>query len=396
MWLIYLLAMFTLDMAIYANGPISPVSLYYLLNGLPAVLFLVLTYLIYLKKIGIIIFPFLIVLITLTPILINTLFNIHLPPAPLSNLEGMVLWQLPVLFIGMVLVAWSCRLGTIILYSLGVNLGEVVIVFAVSLSEQLRQPFYLYIIAIRTVCFIVVGVFINRLVNILHLQQVSLKAANDQLTHYASTLENLTVSRERNRMSRELHDTVVHTLSGLIVQLETTKAYWDVEPETAKGYLDSSLKATRTGLEETRRAVKDLRASPLGDLGLVGALKDLLNNAGQRGNLAVECALPDNSLLLSPDVEQSIYRIAQEAVENVVHHANARHLIIQMKVVDKDITLLIQDDGIGFDPGKNIPAGHYGLSGMRERATLVGGGPTIHSQPQKGTKIALSIIGCVR
>jgi hypothetical protein len=170
MWLIYLLAMFTLDMAIYANGPISPVSLYYLLNGLPAVLFLVLTYLIYLKKIGIIIFPFLIVLITLTPILINTLFNIHLPPAPLSNLEGMVLWQLPVLFIGMVLVAWSCRLGTIILYSLGVNLGEVVIVFAVSLSEQLRQPFYLYIIAIRTVCFIVVGVFINRLVNILHLR----------------------------------------------------------------------------------------------------------------------------------------------------------------------------------------------------------------------------------
>jgi signal transduction histidine kinase len=216
------------------------------------------------------------------------------------------------------------------------------------------------------------------------------------LTHYASTLENLTVSRERNRMSRELHDTVVHNLSGLIVQLETTEAYWDVESETAKEYLDSALKVTRTGLQETRRAIKDLRATPLEDLGLVGAMKDLLSNAGQRSNLAIDCVLPDDNLYLPPDAEQAIYRITQEAVENVIHHANARHLIIQMRVVGKDLTLLIQDDGIGFDAEQNVPAGHFGLSGMRERARMVGGMLTVISQPQKGTKIHLSIVGCVR
>ena len=102
-----------------------------------------------------------------------------------------------------------------------------------------------------------------------------LRQANAQLTHYASTLENLTVSRERNRMARELHDTLAHTLTGLSVTLETVKAYWDVDEDKARGLLDKSLETTRTGVEETRRALKSLRASPLEDMGLTLAIQKM-------------------------------------------------------------------------------------------------------------------------
>jgi signal transduction histidine kinase len=192
-----------------------------------------------------------------------------------------------------------------------------------------------------------------------------------------------------------LHDTVVHTLSGLSVQLETIRAYWDVEPETAKSMLESSMEATRTGLQETRRAIKALRASPLDDLGLVGAIQNLLDFAAQRGNLVIDSALPGGELFLPPNIEQALYRITQEAIENIIHHAQAKKIFARLQIQDKDINLLIQDDGIGFDPQVISFAGHYGLTGMRERAKLAGGELTILSQPQQGTKIQLVIKGCV-
>jgi signal transduction histidine kinase len=134
-------------------------------------------------------------------------------------------------------------------------------------------------------------------------------------------------------------------------------------------------------LQETRRALKALRASPLEDLGLMIALRELFESAAERGKLLLEISLPDKELLLSPDVEQCIYRIAQEAVENVVHHANAQHLSAQLTVAGAEIQLVIRDDGIGFKPETHSPAGHFGLKGMQERAQLVGGVLSIDSQP---------------
>jgi len=305
----------------------------------------------------------------------------------------MVLRQLPVMFIGLVLVAWHYNLATMVLFSLGTNAFELLVVFAVGQFNDPRLQSFYFITIIRTICFVVVGVFINRLITHLREQQASLEAANHQLTHYASTLENLTVSRERNRMSRELHDTVVHTLSGLSVQLETAKAYWEVNLETAKNLLDQSLDATRAGLLETRRALKELRASPLEDLGLVAAIQQVSRSAAERGRLVLGCVLPDHDLFLSPDVEQCIYRIAQEGIENVVHHANARQLAVHLAANEKDVELLIHDDGRGFIPEASLPAGHFGLAGMRERAHLVGGELTITSQLNCGTTIRLVIKG---
>ncbi len=396
MWLAYLAAMGLVDGFIYANQSASPILLYYLANSLPALIFLGLAYSGWLRKQSEAPALVMLLVITIAPILINYATNIHLPPAPLSNLEGMVLRQLPVLFIGLVLVAWHYNLTTILLYSLVTNGLEIGIVFGFTLLDGERLTALFFIVVIRTVCLIVVGIFVNQLITRLRSQQASLQTANLKLAHYASTLEDLTISRERNRMSRELHDTVVHTLSGLSVELETAKAYWDVAPDTARSLLDQSLEATRSGLQETRRAIKALRASPLDDLGLIRAIQALADAAALRGRLSVKASLPGCDLVLSPDVEQCVYRIAQEGVENVIHHANARSLVIQLDENRPDVCLLIQDDGIGFDPQVSQTSGHFGLANMRERAALAGGELSIHSQPGQGTTLQLVIKGSAR
>jgi signal transduction histidine kinase len=396
MWIVYLASLASIDVLIYANGAKTPILSYHLINALPALLFLLLAFIPWPKETDKLLTPLMILIISLAPILIYHLLDLRLPPAPLSNLEGMVLRQLPVLFIGLVLVAWHYNLVSMLLFSVGANLLEQALVFALGRFDASELIVFYFIIVIRTVCFIVAGVFINQLIAMLRAQQQSLEAANHQLAHYVSTLESLTVSRERNRMSRELHDTVVHTLSGLAVQLETAKAYWSVEPDTAKSLLDQSLEATRNGLQETRRALKELRASPLEDLGLALALRQLVQKAVERGKLVSDVLLPEQELILSPDVEQSIYRIAQEAIENVVHHANAAHLILRLTSPSDEVTLRIQDDGIGFPSDAKSPAGHFGLDGMHERAQLVGGSLTLHSKPGSGTVIELRIPGGAR
>ena len=395
MWIIYLACLAVVDELIYIGGPPIPILWYWLINGIPAIIFLGLAYLKWLKKGTHFVTPLMILLISVFPILVNHLFDLRLPQAPLSNLEGMVLRQLPILFIGLVLVAWHYQLLTMIIYSLGINLFELSIVFAIGRLDGPQQTVFIFIIMIRTVCFIVVGIFITQLITYLRTQQESLRVANAQLTHYASTLENLTVSRERNRMSRELHDTVVHTLSGLSIQLETAKAYCSVNPDTTKILLDQSLESTRSGLLETRRALKELRASPLEDLGLVSAIKQMAQTAANRGRLALDISLPDQDLFLSPDVEQSVYRITQEAIENVVHHADARQMTVKLTTDEKDLSLFIGDDGIGFNTDSQSPSGHFGLAGMRERALLVEGELKIASRLNSGTTIQLLIRGCV-
>jgi signal transduction histidine kinase len=308
----------------------------------------------------------------------------------------MVLRQLPVLLIALVLAAWHYNIWFLMIYVFAIGVLEVL--FSSS-SYQLNDPrliVFLYTVLIRTVSFLVVGVFINQLISRLQNQRESLKTANERISRYAGTLENLTISRERNRMSRELHDTAVHTLSGLAVQLETAKAYLDVDPATVKGLIDQSLEATRSGLQETRRAIKALRASPIDDLGLIDALRQLSVTTTQRANLILRIEMPEEDVIISPDIEQCVFRIAQEAVENVVHHSNAKNLHIRLGVSNHDLELLVKDDGIGFQSHENLtPAGHFGLIGMKERAQLAGGELTITSHPNSGTEILLIIKGCV-
>lgn len=393
-WLAYLFMLAIVDGYLYGEAPSFVPLHYYLVNVSLALLFLGLSYWSWLRrKLAGFYTPVMVFLISGATIIANRLWIPPLPQAPLSNIEGLALRLLPVLFIGLVITAWHYSGLVVALFALGTFVLEIAIL-------ELRPPPQLpglqaviFVAIVRSVSFLVVGYFIHHLMRQLRVQQAQLAEANAQLVHYSSTIEHLTTSRERNRLARELHDTLAHTLSGLSVQLETAEAYWDVDPKTTRRLLAESLAATRSGLDETRRALKALRASPIDDLGLLLAMQQLAESAAERAGLVLSIALPDRNLSLSHDVEQCLYRIAQEALENVVRHANAQHLEFQLRATDGEVLLRIQDDGLGFDIENEQPPDRYGLQGMYERAQMARGKLTIDSRPNLGTEIRLSFRG---
>jgi signal transduction histidine kinase len=394
MWIGYLLALILIDAFMYANTPRQMLSAYYLRNGIVSLVFLCLSYWSWIEKtLGRYYVPLMLLIISGLPIAIGRIFMPPLPPGPMSNIEGIALRMLPILFIALVITAWQYTWRYVVIFAAGTAGLEIAIVQAMPPAQNSAYQAVVFIAIVRSVSFLVVGYFISRLMHRLQKQQDELAQANAQLTHYASTLENLTVSRERNRVARELHDTLAHTLSGLTVQMETIKAYWEVDPLAARKLLDQSLYETRSGLQETRRALKALRASPLEDLGLRLALRQLAEAAAERANLSLEMSLPEDIPNLSPDVEQCLFRITQEAIDNVVQHADAKKLAVRLAYEADGLLLEVQDDGIGFNLGQNGQPEHFGLPGMRERAQLVGGLLMMDSKPGQGTTVKLVVKG---
>jgi signal transduction histidine kinase len=422
-WIGYLLAMLMMDFVLYTpqaqgllagNPPLQqdipgqqlpfatnpqlqrpelrlwPVFLYYVANGMVAFAFLLFAHWKWIQeKLGSAFYPLLVLAISAAPIVINTLVVPRFPQGPLSNAEGMALRQLPVLFVALALVAWEYQLPHVILFSVATTALELgLIAFSVIAFQSIYV--FLFIAIIRTITFIATGIFLSLLVTRLREQQGSLREANANLTHYASTLEQLTVSRERNRLARELHDTLAHSLTAISVSLETAKAYFDIDSQKSYALIEKSLEATRTGVDETRRALKALRSSALEDMGLGPAIKQAAESAASRFHLDFEVGLPDPMPSLSPDVEQTIYRITQEALENITNHSRAKKFSIRLES-NARTTLTIQDNGIGFDMRSREASGHFGLVGMRERAELAGGKLKIESEKGKGTKVVLTI-----
>jgi signal transduction histidine kinase len=411
-WIGYLLAMLLMDVVLYMpqaqallaqngpqNGPafqpprpgprLWPVFLFYTANGLIALIFLLFNHWKWIQtKLGNAFYPLLVLAISATPIIINTLIVPRFPQGPLSNAEGMALRQLPVLFVALALVAWEYKLVQVIFFSIATTVLELGLILFSPVEYQNSYVFF-FIAIIRTITFVAAGIFINMLVTRLREQQASLREANANLAHYASTLEQLTVSRERNRLARELHDTLAHSLTALSVSLETVKAYFDIDKEKTRELIDKSLDVTRQGVDETRRALKALRASSLEDMGLALAIQRAAESAAARYGLNLTLDLQPMPSL-SPDVEQTIYRVAQESIENIVNHSHAKNFNVHLSN-NGHTTLAIHDDGIGFNADAKGPTGHFGLVGMHERAELAGGMLKIESQKGKGTQVVLII-----
>ncbi len=422
-WIGYLIAMAVMDFALYTpqvqrilaqspqpqiqpllpnNPPVNPppinpplnrfapVFLFYIVSAFVASSFLLFTHWSWAQnKLGQFYYPLLLLAISAAPIIINVLVVPRFPNGPLANAEGMALRQLPVLFVALALVAWEYQLPHIIFFSISTTAFELGLILFVSV--QSRSIFvFLFIAIIRTISFIALGIFINLLVNRLREQSESLREANANLSHYASTLEQLAVSRERNRLARELHDTLAHSLTAISVSLETAKAYFDIDVNKTLEFIDKSLDATRKGADETRRALKALRSSSLEDMGLSLAIQRVAESAAARFHLNLTLDLKNPMPSLSPDVEQTIFRVAQEAIENIVNHSQAKNFSVHLES-DVHTKLTIQDDGIGFDSKSKEPTGHFGLVGMYERAQLAGGKMKISSEKGKGTQVVLTI-----
>ncbi len=393
LWLAYmaLLAMIELTLV-----PLPPRwEWYYLLYGFNALLFLGLVSWPALPRLlGPLFMPLVIVLLSFVPITIEAVVHLLLPPSPTSIPEGLALRLLPVLFLGLMLIAWRYGWREVVLYCVGTAMFS--LVTALEVQAVLHHPprylvNNLLLVLIRTLSLLLVGYFIHHLLETQRGQQEALAQANARLIDYADTVEKLAVSRERNRLARELHDTLAHTLSGLTVQLETICAYWEADPPTARQMLDKALVTARSGLEETRRALRALRASPVDDLGLVQALRQLATLVAERAGLELRLTLPTPPLSLRPDIEQAVYRVAQEALTNTARHAQARQVALSLTRNGPTLQLQVQDDGRGFDARHPPERAGLGLQGMRERAALVGGKLTLTSRPGQGTVVTLTI-----
>jgi signal transduction histidine kinase len=314
--------------------------------------------------------------------------------SPMETILTLQTWgSMIILLLPVVIIAWQYRFKQVALFSIGITILNVVFISLTVSGSALQSPLVTGSLTARAVTFMVIGWLVVRLMTAQRTQRRELTDANLKLMHHSATLEQLAITRERNRLARELHDTLAHTLSALAVQLEAVDALWSIKPDQAHARLDKSIEMTRSGLTETRRVLQDLRASPLEDLGLTSALHNLVTSSAARAGLELDLHIAPRLDNLSPDIEQAVYRIAQEALANVANHAKARHLTVQLRRFDARLALTVSDDGSGFvTPPANGDGTHrLGIKGMRERAELVGGRLEVESQPGQGTIVMFSV-----
>jgi signal transduction histidine kinase len=304
----------------------------------------------------------------------------------------------PFFYVLLILVAWQYDFRAVLLFTLGTSGLEVALnllfpqqIATNELFEGVSiQMITIGSIVLRTISFLIIGFVITRLMSAQRRQRQALAEANVKLVQYAATMEQLTISRERNRLSRELHDTLAHTLSALVVQLDAVMAVWDPIPDKARELLDGMLKTTREGLDETRRALRALRAAPLEEMGLALALRTLAEDFAARNSMALDLDVPEDINSLSPEIEHGFYRVAQEALENVVQHAGAKQVQVSLEQNEAGLSLIVADDGRGFDTSAEASAHQLGLQGMHERAEMLGAALEVTSQVEKGTQVKLS------
>ena len=202
----------------------------------------------------------------------------------------------------------------------------------------------------------------------------------------------LGAAEERNRLAREIHDTLAQGLTATALQLESADALLDAgsDAQKARGPLRRALSLTQSNLEEARRSVLDLRAAPLEGRPLSEALKALVERWEAETCIGARYAAVNGSSPLPPRVEAALYRICQEALTNVARHAEAGRVGVRLVATPQEVRLSVEDDGRGFD-ASSVPGDRHGLVGMRERAQMLGGALEVRSIPGEGTRVEVSV-----
>jgi signal transduction histidine kinase len=198
---------------------------------------------------------------------------------------------------------------------------------------------------------------------------------------------------ERLRIARELHDDTIQELIALKQRMQLAeKAAKDPGAVQLLGDLQQLAEGT---IQNVRRLTRALRPIYLEDLGLVTALEMLAHETSQPGGLRVDFERSGPERRLPQEAELALFRIAQQALSNVVRHAQARQASLQIAFDDREINLMVSDDGVGFEqprtPTDFASHGHFGLLGMRERADLIGAALDVRSHPGSGTRLAVRL-----
>jgi signal transduction histidine kinase len=217
-------------------------------------------------------------------------------------------------------------------------------------------------------------------------QQITLAV---QLTRLAEQSQQTAVIDERNRLAREIHDTLAQGFTGIVIQLEAAEDALTDSPQATATHLNRARQLARTSLAEARRSVRALRPAVLDHKPFAQALRDSVQALTLDSGLAIEINLPVDLPALGSDTETELLRLVQEAVTNVLKHAQATSLTLTLTQHSNTATLTITDNGQGFDPSQSTSG--FGLIGIKERATRLNAQLSIDSIPSRGTTISLRL-----
>jgi signal transduction histidine kinase len=208
----------------------------------------------------------------------------------------------------------------------------------------------------------------------------------------AATKRHEGMLEERQRLAREIHDTLAQGFTSIVMHLEAAEQAMPGQPETAQKHLDQARTTARASLEQARRVVQDLRPDLLEQQSLPEAIERTAVQWQEETNIPVTTTITGIPDPLHPDVEVMLLRAAQEALNNVRKHARATAVQLTLSYMADMVILDVQDNGVGINGAAPSPlTGGYGLQAMRERAAQLGGSVEIESEPGEGTTVVVSI-----
>ncbi|MBW4676647.1 MAG: sensor histidine kinase [Desmonostoc geniculatum HA4340-LM1] len=215
-----------------------------------------------------------------------------------------------------------------------------------------------------------------------------LAIANEKLRQYAMRIENQATLEERNRIAREIHDSLGHSLTALNLQLETALKLWPSNPMKAETFLATAKELGSKALKDVRQSVSAMRSNPLQEQSLERAIAGLAEDF-HRSNGILPIYQINVEYSLPPEINTAIYRITQESLTNISKYASATEVKIELTTIRSNLRLIIQDNGRGFDIRQNTTG--FGLQSMRDRTLALGGEFNINSTPGSGCKIIVNI-----
>lgn len=227
----------------------------------------------------------------------------------------------------------------------------------------------------------------QKLYDQIRISEEKLKDAYARLEQYSNTIEEITILRERNRISREIHDTVGHTLSTLIIQLQSLHYIIKADTNEADKIVSDMVSYTKTGLEDVRRAVRELSPTTFDNKNGIFALKELIHNFEVNSKIKIGCIFSKNQYELTSDQSFTLYRVFQEAFNNSLKHGRADEIKINFNFLEENIYVRIKDNGKGC----NMLNPSFGLNNMQQRIIDIGGNVTFHSESNNGFEININI-----
>lgn len=218
-----------------------------------------------------------------------------------------------------------------------------------------------------------------------------LQEAHGQLQEYAAQAEELAAVQERNRLARELHDSVTQTIFSMTLTAEAARILLERDPSQAASHLSLLQELAQSALSEMRALIQQLRPTLIEEGGLAVALHQHLAALERREGLKAALQVEGEGQL-PRDQEEGLFRIVQEALNNVVKHAHTDTAAVRLQLENGQVSLLIEDQGAGFDPSRSGPAREgFGLTSMRERVEMLGGTLEVRSSPGKGTQVLVQV-----